>query len=373
MQLDKGTGLRDWKKALNLSQNEVLGLDIGSSSVKIVQMRKNGDGYRVIAAGRVDISSQPPPSDSGREINTIRAIRECVRLTDVQTRWAVCGVCGPEVAVRSFRFPPMPQQEIEGAVFLEASQLCPFNVEDGAVDYQLINSGGSDVGGVMVAATGKMIETKRRLARDASLETVLMDVDGLALLNCFGQYERAQKSPQLLTKQGQGKNRTTAILNVGSSYTILAVIGGNNLPFIRDIAFAGSNIIGQISEEMNISATTVVKMLTAEAGPQPGPVAGLDVSLQKACEKLIVDTGETLRYYAAQEKAGGFVEKIFVCGGFALVKGFVELLEKGLGTKVILWNPFDKIPLQAGQVDENVIGRYGPALAVAAGLAMRTI
>jgi Tfp pilus assembly PilM family ATPase len=81
---------------------------------------------------------------------------------------------------------------------------------------------------------------------------------------------------------------------------------------------------------------------------------------------------ETLRYYAAQPESN-FVEKIFVCGGFAAVKGFVELLDKRLPAKVVLWNPFEKISCVGGRSCEKTLKEDGPAMAVAAGLAMRSI
>jgi Tfp pilus assembly PilM family ATPase len=86
---------------------------------------------------------------------------------------------------------------------------------------------------------------------------------------------------------------------------------------------------------------------------------------------LIVDVTETLRYYTAQEKSA-IVEKIFVCG-FAAVKGFVELLDSHLPARTVLWNPFDKIPCDGNQNCRDVLKKHGHAMAVAAGLAMRSI
>jgi Tfp pilus assembly PilM family ATPase len=93
--------------------------------------------------------------------------------------------------------------------------------------------------------------------------------------------------------------------------------------------------------------------------------------LEKYCRKLIVDVTETLRYYTAQEKSA-VVEKIFVCG-FTPVKGFVELLDSRLPARTVLWNPFDKIPCDGDQNCRDVLKKNGPAMAVAAGLAMRSI
>jgi len=384
-----------WKRSFRLEHeykhNEPFGLDIGSSEVKLIQMRKNGNGYAVTAAGIAAIAAGED-SKNRREINTIRAIRECLESAGIQTRLAVCSVCGPEVAVRHFKFPPLPPQEIEGAVLLEAEQVCPFNVHDGSVDYQLIPNGADSVTGILVATTNKLIKSKVQLAKNASLDCVLMDVDGLALLNCLSEYEKTHtgsvgsKTPEpsapLMARPPDGTGRTTtAILNIGGTYTTL-VIMGENMPFIRDMAYASNDIVKHIAVENNISTERTWKILCG-TGFQPvlgqdgqttptEPPITLGDSLEKACQKPIDDITETLRYYTAQEKSA-IVEKIFVCGDFAPIEGFVELLDSRLPAKASVWNPFDKIPCDAGRLCEDVLQKNGPAMAVAAGLAMREI
>jgi type IV pilus assembly protein PilM len=347
----------DWKQLFRVEETQVLGLDIGSTSVKMVQMRKDDTGCVVTAAGIADIANGAEDNQRQREVNTVRAIRECFQSSGAQTQLAVCGVCGSEVAVRYFKFPLLPPEEVEGAVLLEAAQVCPFSIDDSAVDYQLIPNGENSICGVLVAATNKLIEKKMQLASHGSFNCVLMDVDGLALLNCFSEYEKAEAG------------QTTAILSVGSSYATLAIMGANALPFIRDIAYAGEAIIKEIAAEKDVSTEVVKKALFDSEG---GAEIELGDSLERACQKLIVDVTETLRYYTAQEKSTT-VEKIFVCDGFALARGFVELLDSHLPAKVMLWNPFDRIHCDAGQDCHDILQKKGPAMAVAAGLAMRSI
>jgi len=368
----------DWKRTFRLEfeHHEVFGLDIGSSEVKLIQLRKNGSGYAVTAAGIAPIGAGEDGKDR-REINTVRAIRECLESAGVQTRLAVCSVCGPEVAVRHFKFPPLPPEEIEGAALFEAAQVCPFNVHDGPVDYQVIPDGEDSVSGVLVAATNKLIKSKVQLAKNASLDCVLMDVDGLALLNCLSKYEKTNapvpraSSPCQHGQDGRATSRTTtAILNVGGAYTTLAIMG-ENMPFIRDMAYASNDIVKQIAVENDISTERTWKILFGREDPTEPPIT-LGDSLEKACQKPIADVTETLRYYTAQEKSA-IVEKIFVCGDFAPVKGFVELLDSRLPAKVSVWNPFDKIRTEGGRLCEDILQKNGPAMAVAAGLAMREI
>lgn len=348
----------DWKRLLNIEETQVLGLDIGSSGVRIVQLRKDEAGYVVTAAGISDITNGTEANQKQKEINVVKAINECLQSTDVQTRFAVCGVCGPEVAVRSFKFPSLPPEETQGAILLEAAQVCPFNIDDSAVDYQLVPDGENNMCGMLVAATNKLIEKKRQLAKEASLDCVLMDVDGLALLNCFSEYEKAEAG------------RTTAILNIGNSYTTLAIMGANTLPFIRDITHAGETIVREIAAEKGVSVEAVKKVLLGGENPAESEIK-LGDSLEKACQKLIVDVTETLRYYTAQEKSAA-VEKIFVCG-FAPVRGFVELLDRRLPARTVLWNPFEKVSCDGDLNCRDILKKNGPAMVVAAGLAMRSV
>ena len=356
----------NWKRILSFTKSELLGLDIGSSAVKAVRLRKDGTGYAVSAAGIAEIA--PAASfceaddgikdhDNHRKIDIIKAIGECLASTERKAKLAVCGLSGPEVAVRDFEFPLLSTSEIGGAVSFEASQVCPFSAAESTVDYHLIPNGDDKTRGILVAATNALIESKEKLAKESALKCVLMDVEGLALLNCFkGLDDESQKS-------------TTAILNVGSSGVTVAIMGGNGRPFIRDMSFAGDDIIEQIAADKVMSTEDVKGVLS---GDSTEPQMEFHDSLEKACLKLTVNVSETLRYYAAQEQSTP-VEKIFVCGGFALTKGFVELLNSRLEAEAILWNPFEKISCDAAQQLGDICDKRGPALAVAAGLAMRTV
>lgn len=355
----------DWKRILDFTKTEVLGLDIGSSAVKVVRLRKDDGGYAVTAAGiaEIDPATSFCEANSGGEEednnhrNTIKAIRECFESIGRKTKLAVCGVSGPEVAVRDFVFPLLSTEEIDGAVSFEATQVCPFNAADSAVDYHLIPNGDDKTGGILVAATNAMIKSKVQLAKEAALKCVLMDVDGLALLNCFNGLTDESERP------------TTAILNVGGSGITVAIMGGNGRPFVRDMTLGGDNIIKQIAADKGMSTEDVKGILF---GDSTAAQIELHNSFEKACQKLIVDVSETLRYYAAQEQSTP-VEKIFVCGGFALVRGFVELLNSRLSVEAVLWNPFEKIRCDAPQQFGDIFDKRGPALAVAAGLAMRSV
>jgi type IV pilus assembly protein PilM len=395
-----------------LRKTEVLGLDIGTSAVKMVALHKDHSSYAVTSAAIAEIAADNDLPRRGLDtagndllkINTIRAINECLKSSGTRRKWAVCGVSGPDVAVRDFEFPPLAADEIPGAVSLEASQVCPFNASDSpegiGIDYQLIptNTGTDEnfdngpghpirdkTRGILVAATNSLIKSKVQLAREAGLKCVLMDIDGLALLNCFNELDYENEKSR--------DEQTIAILNAGASHMTIAISPKqvrDQGPFIRDMAYAGDEIIEQIAAEKNMQEEAVKEILFPDVhrDSRTGKT-GLYQSLEKVGRKVTADIAETLRFYSAQVKSNSNytgIDKLYVCGGFALAAGFIELLNEQLGIEAVLWNPFENMrfdilrpgspvagPGRENQKYREFLSERGAAFAVAAGLAMRSI
>ncbi len=343
--------LKQW---LNINQYAVLGLDIGSASVKLIQLEHNAGTWTVTAAASEDIDVSRHIADHVDEFAIGRAIAQCIEQSGCSAKMAVCGVSGSQVAVRDFQFPALAPAELAGAIRLEASQVCPFSVDEGAVDYQLLAKDNDRVKGFLVAATNKVIQSKVLLASDATLNTVLMEVDGLALLNVLREIEVVDPS------------RTAAVLNVGHTTTNLAVIGNDGIPFIRDIHHAGVEISRKLAGALGRTPDD------ADALVKNGDFEITAEMLEQPARELMNDINNSLRYYQAQGQKPA-IETIYVCGGFSIVPGFVSLLERKLGADVLQWNPFDKMAKAVPVETESLLATNGPAMAVAAGLAMRSI
>ncbi|MBN1974829.1 MAG: pilus assembly protein PilM [Sedimentisphaerales bacterium] len=360
----------DFKKTINLKQNDVIGLDIGSSAVKIIVLNKDSEGYKIKAAGIAEIAADSENNSnysretySRNNTNIVNAIRDCCTAaglkikTKQNTNLAVCGVNGPEVAVRDFAFPTLPDEEIESAITLEAEVVCPFNAGQAAIDYQLMSNSDGKTKGIFVAATNNLIANQTQYAKEAGLKCVLMDVDGLAMLNCFNGLADSRDK------------QASAILNVGASCTTLAILNKEGWPFIRDTSCAGEDIISQIINDVNISRYELFSILFNDSKEMADEIKN---SMEKASEQLITGVSEALRFYAAQEKSVP-VQKIFVCGGFASASGFISLLNCRFGAEVVLWNPFGNIRCEASQECRDILNKTGHSMVVAAGLAMRTV
>ena len=364
------------KEVSELRNNKLFGLDIGSAFVKAVQLAKDSDKYRVLGAACTAIESSADDDDAAREARVAAAIGECLEAAQIRSQHAVCGVNGPEVAVRGFSFPSLPADEMEQAVIFEAAQVCPFDIDQSTVDYEVINRKGdrakhkgkangegteqeSNVTGLMVAATNSRIQSKAQHAKRANLNCAMVDVDGLALFNCFTECEE------------RGSDQSVAIVNIGKSCADLVIVSDGPLPFTRDLAFGTSAITEHVSLACDIDAEVVSETLNHLG--EPGEVAPeIRQSLAKSCLTLATEITETYRYYMVQEKIAP-VEKTYVCGGGALIEGLVGFLDDCLPGETCLWNPFERMKLQNHTPGYELVRNCGPMLAVAAGLAVRSI
>ncbi|MBN1975641.1 MAG: pilus assembly protein PilM [Sedimentisphaerales bacterium] len=347
---------------MQFGRRDIVGLDIGTYAVKLVQMRKSAKGWFVTAGAIVEIGASDSDVPSQHEANITRAILTALRLAGVNTSYAVCALGGNEIAIRNFDFPPLPDDELDTAVLLEARQVCPFTTTDIAVDYHLIPNGSDRSRGYLVAATNKQIKNVTRIAKKARLNCVMMDADALALLNCFLEIERP------------GPDHGTAILNIGNNHTTMVIEGKGGWPFVRNLNYAAEEVIKKISDEHNVAPASLHKMLMDETNEIPSEIYE---SLMKETEEFVRDIEKTLLYYSTQENSFS-IQKVLVCGGASMYQEIVKLLGNMLPVETVLWNPFEKMKCQwnkntKGILLKNVLKKNGPAMVVAAGLALRSI
>jgi type IV pilus assembly protein PilM len=352
----------------NTAERPVVGLDVGSSAVKMVSLDTNSDGCHVIAAAMSTVESIDGSEPSERA--AMAAIEDCLKSSqrDIsRDSYFVLGLSGPKkVKISSFNFGSLTLEEVAQAVMLEAAQVCPFDIRSSVVDYQLIgtyeaDSGGrwkkkkkkvhQSVKGVLAVATKEAIFRRRKLAEDTLLKCVLIDSEELALLNCL------EKSLP------PGEELPIAVVNVGMSLTTVAILGADGLPFVRDLGCSGGDIIDHIAKSSNTSAEQVQKRLSEGEG---------SADIGHACKKLILDITETLAYYLASH-GGNAIERVYVCGGFSLLDDFVKALAGGIEGRVSVWNPFLQMHCDDNIAGGDLIKKCGPAFAVAAGLAMRRV
>ncbi len=346
-------GLRN---LFNGKDKELVGLDISSGHVSMVQVcRKRGD-YVVTGAASVGLDFDTEDCSNTKEIKLAKAMQRCRQEGKITARNAIFGVSGPDVAVRRFEFPPLPAEEVESAIMLEASQVCPFDISDAVVDYQLLDNGDKKTRGVLVAATNELIERKRRLAAEAAFNCVMIDADGLALLNCLSHYHKPD--PESLI----------AVVEVGEYGAVIANLFKGCEPFVRDLNYPFKSLAEQISKERDISMDQARQLLRSN-----DCCDGTDLyscaAVTEAVNKLVDDISSTIKYHASQTSVKS-AKEIFICGELSHV--FYKPLAANLEADVELWNPFNSIAHDDTEF-ESILKNKGSAMAVAAGLSMRRI
>lgn len=344
----------------------MMGLDIGSSSVKCVLLEAGENGYSLVSASIADIDRGNPHS-SDQTSNVIEAIERCVKDTDARIKFVACAICGPEVAVRRFYFPKLDEKDLAIEIIYEAEQVCPFEEGQFIVDHEVMDIGINDqededdsegeTNGILVAATRNLVLARNQLVRKASLNCVLLDVNSLALLNCFMECEKPESGV------------TFGVLDIGSAFMNLVISSDKALPYVRDIPNASNGVIEHIAKQTDLTLMEVAEILRNRNTLSDDMME----ALKNASSVLAADVQDSLRYYMSQD--GSAVDRLYICGGFAQTRGFVELLGKELPCETVLWDPFEKIEIKGRQRNKSIetVAQYGPSLALATGLAMRKI
>jgi len=353
---------------LNRQKIELAGLDIGSSTVKLVRLNKSDNGYVLIAAASESIVPCPDDEKQHRQ-NCVDAIKTCLQKAELKNGNVVCGISGPEVVVRGFTFPSLPDEAVEQAVRMEAQQVCPLDMKHSVLDFQLIETPQTTSAaaaakatarqGIMTVGTENAIREQTELLTQAGAKPVMVDVNALALLNCLNELE----SPNA--------QETVAAIDIGNALTNVVIYGVDGLPFVRDINIAGAHIIQEISRQIELSGDQIRQAL--REGQSSDQLDGnLLLALNNAIGPLVNAINETLRFYSFQEKTSG-VNRILLCGGFVLSDALVEFLTDAVSTPVALLNPFSTILHGPDAGGNKTLEKDGPAFAVATGLAMRTL
>jgi len=377
-------------------KKSLVGLDIDTAAVRMVQLRREDTGYTVTGACVTEIAPWGDDPEL-RRIHTVRAIQQGLSRRHVDGRLAVCGLRGPEVVVRSFEFPLLPPEEIGPAVGLEASQICPFSPDESTFDYQVTSMDTGKTHGFWVAANDGLIRSTRHLVHEAGLHCVMLDVAGLALLNCLRESHNGTGSTQ---DDGNAQGRP-AVVDIGGSCTTIAITDHAGRPFVRDINSGSDEILRRMADEADVpfeiaktallnhglEQNPVDEMDLEAAGSQSGNEALLWDNLEGACAGLVEDIATTLRYYAAQYGSGLSVQgpaaggpgvkadRLLVCGALAQVTEFIELLRTKLYIDVAAWNPVEAMRCDAPKAKRlaSTLQQVGSSMSLAAGLAMRCL
>ncbi|MCJ7640818.1 MAG: pilus assembly protein PilM [Desulfobacterales bacterium] len=346
-----------WGKKKN-----VIGLDIGSSSIKIVELRETKDGFKLQHLG---ISPLPPEAivdgalmDS---VTIIDTIRDLVTSTS-KTRDVVTSVSGHSVIVKKITLPFMTETELEESIQWEAERHIPFDINDVNIDFQILgyrseNPDLMDV--ILVAAKKDIINDYVSVIMEAGLNPVVMDIEAFALENMLGiNYEIE-------------KDDIVAIANLGATVTNINILKDNLSAFTRDIFKGGNQITEEIQRQLHVDYEEAEKIKVGQKG-EGASQSVVENALRSASESLAVEIGNSLDFFQSSTTSQK-VSKLYLSGGGSKIKDFDIILQQQIGIPVEIANPFKRIEYNEKSFDPEYLREIGSVMAVGVGLASRKV
>lgn len=381
-----------------LNPKRTVALDIGSSMVKAVQMRKVGRSFELERFGVAEIYPGVDKKSAGVDRRTARieAVKQALNQAGIAAKQSVSSVSGESIIVRYIQLPDMPENELKGAIRWEAEDYIPFPLDDVNLDSVIL--GKSEVGGaqkidvLLVAAKKELVAEHVSLLKTVGLAPAIIDVDSFAFLNSF----EANYMPNA--------SEVVALLDIGAELTNINIYLGGVSRFSRDIAIAGDTINAGIQQRLGCSIQRAEELKIKEGAPAPtqeqadtdemGESSLLD-TIRGTVERI---TGEDLaedspEYVSSQvirgvlinivnevkrsiqffenQPNGQTVQRIAVGGGTAMLPNLERFLEQELGLPVEMIDPLRNIGVAGATVDKNRLDRVRRMLGVSVGLALR--
>jgi type IV pilus assembly protein PilM len=339
----------------------LVGLDIGSSAVKAIELKPAGKGYKVTAFG-----SEPIPPDSivdGAIIDAAAvadAIRRLFETRKIGTKDVAASLSGNAVIVKKITLPVMTGAELAESIYWEAEQYIPFDIQDVNLDYQILDRGDTAGKGSMdvllVAAKKEKIADYTGVIAQAGRVAVVVDVDAFALQNAYE------------VNYGIEPGAVVVLLNAGASATNINILSGDQSVFTRDISIGGNAYTEALQKELNLSFERADQLKRG----QPADTVPFEEArpvLRAVTENVMLEIQKTFDFFKATA-ASDRIDRIMVSGGASRAEGFTEMLTERFEAPVEMFDPFKKIAFDPKRLQVDPAAE-APNVAVAVGLALR--
>jgi len=346
----------------------VIGLDIGTFAIKLVELEKEGGRYKVKNFYIKDLYGpgeefDPEGPGVSRLESSIKEVFQSVKLNPKRLRNVNTSLGGPAVSVKQIKSIALAPEEMESSLVFEARKHLPLDESDAIIDSQIMRGDmdSQDMDIMLVATTKKVFENHLNLLKGIGIKSNVIDSEILALVNSY-----------IVTQGSLLGEEAVVFLNVGAKYSSIAIVGENTMLFSRDINWAGINFTDDIKGSMNIEYTEAESIKKERGigalmggGGQSGDGAGIRVARRMAIDNLIDEIRRSLRYYTKETGCRNY-QKILLCGGSSMLPSLNSHLAQHLNLTVELYNPFTDFITPPGLDDAA-----GTRLAVACGLALR--
>ncbi|GFO66831.1 pilus assembly protein PilM [Geomonas limicola] len=339
---------------------DIVGVDIGSSAVKLVQLRELKGGWQLQNVGVLPLPPEAIVDNTLMDSSSIvETVKKLLLSLDVKVKDAACSISGNAVIIRKISLPVMPAEELEDQIHWEAEQYIPFDINDVNVDFEILFPDEQDLSKMnvlLVASKKDIINDYLTVFAEAGLKLVVVDVDAFAVQSAYESNYGAE-------------SEVVALVNLGASIMNLNVVRDGVSLFTRDVQLGGSLYTEEIQKQFGIDTQQAeVKKVTAGRVEDPR----LAEVLQRVNETVAMEMRRSLDFYnstAGEDR----ISKVYLSGGGAKTSQLVETVQQKLGMPVELLNPFLRVAVNEKEFDTVFLDEIAPVMAVAVGLATRRV
>ena len=341
----------------------VVGLDISSSAVKLLELSRNGNRYRVESYA---VEPLPPNSVVEKNITDVEAVGEAVRRAmkraGAHTRNAAVAVAGSSVITKVIPMPNnLSDDELHSQIEMEADQYVPYPLEEVSLDFEVLGPSDNNpdtVAVLLAACRTETVDMRTAAVENGGLDIKVVDVEAYAAENAF----------QLLQDQvpDHGADKTVAVIDVGSTMTTLNVVHDSKLIYTRDQVFGGKQLTEEIMRRYGLSYEEAGMAKRQGGLPENYEPEVLEPFKEAMCQQV----SRSLQFFFGSSQYNS-VEQIILAGGSASVPGITDLLQERLGVETLVANPFASMSLSS-RVKPQSLSNDAPALLIACGLALRS-
>jgi type IV pilus assembly protein PilM len=342
----------------------VVGLDIGSSGIKLIELKERRRGeYQLVHLGFEPLSPEAIVDGSIMDSSlVVDAINRLNEQTGTKNPNYATSLSGHSVIIKKIQVPAASQEELAESIRWEAEQYIPFDINDVRLDYVVLNEGAEgretlDV--LLVAVKRDKVNDYVSVISQTGKSAVIVDVDAFAVQNAFE------------VNYGMDSGKTIALVNLGASVTNVNVISRGVTVFWRDLTFGGNQFTEALQREFNLSFEQAEQL---KRGEQVDRFSAADARgvLEQISGELAGEIQKTFDFYTATSSEGA-VEEMVLAGGCALTANLEQVLRERFGVPTEIMNPLKRIQYRESAFDGGWLRAMAPRLAVAVGLAVRKV
>ena len=344
-------------------KKSVAGLDVGSSSIKMVELEGKGDNLNLVNLGFENLPSDTIIDGQIMELNTVSdVIRNLCVNHGVNADNVVTGVSGHSVIIKNIVLPRMSREELEESIDWHAEEHIPYDLADVSLDYQ-VTAETSEATHVLIAACKReRIDSMRQAIQLSGRQPVVIDVDTFALQNCYeANYHPAESD-------------VVTLLNIGASTMNVNIVKGTRSLFTRDITVGGSQFTDVLQRNLGLSYQQAEAVKRGAGSAPNADEKAIEPLMSNVTEVVANEIQKTFDFYrATTEDNHTVVQKILISGGGSKLQGLAQELSARLELPVEVLNPFRNIKVDNRKFDAGYISEIMPEMAVAVGLAIRGV